>query len=87
MLRHRAELKRAIEALRSLAFGDYCAADPALVALMIATAALLRERKSGVLVHRFPEPAYLSRRLRVTVFRGRHFMREEPLPLLLECKR
>ena len=40
-------LRAAIEALRPIAFGDGRAADPAVVALMIATAALVREESRG----------------------------------------
>jgi L-aspartate oxidase len=40
-------LREAIEALRPIAFGDGRAADPAVVALMVATAALVREESRG----------------------------------------
>ena len=71
VLRHRAGLRAAIEALRPLAFGDHPAADPALVGLMIATAALLREEsRGGHWRTDFPDPAYLGRRLRLALCEG-----------------
>jgi L-aspartate oxidase len=47
MLRERAGLLGAIAALRPLAEGDGPAADPALVGLAVAAAALLREESRG----------------------------------------
>ena len=47
VLRDRAGLRTAIEALRPLAFDDHSAADPALVGFMIATSALLRATAAG----------------------------------------
>jgi L-aspartate oxidase len=47
VLRDRAELTVAIESLRQLSFGDGPAADPALAALLIATAALQRRESRG----------------------------------------
>ena len=47
VLRDRAGLAAAIEALRPLAFSDHAAADPAAVALLAASAALLREESRG----------------------------------------
>ena len=78
VLRDRAGLRTAIEALRTLALGDHSVADPALVGLMMATAALLREESRGG--HRrtdFPGPAYLDRRLMLALCEGdvaAHFM-------------
>jgi L-aspartate oxidase len=46
-VRDGAGLKRAVGHLQPLAFRDGGAADPALVALMIATAALAREESRG----------------------------------------
>jgi L-aspartate oxidase len=71
VLRDRAGLRTAIEALRPLAFGDHSAADPALVGLMIATAALLREESRGGHYRTdFPGPAHLGRRLRLALCEG-----------------
>ena len=71
VLRHRAGLRTAIEALRPLAFGDHPAADPALVGLMIATAALLREESRGSHWRTdFSDPAYLGRRLTLALCEG-----------------
>jgi len=54
--------------LRPLAFGDQAAADPALVGLMIATAALLREERRGSHCRTdVAGSAYLGRRLRLAV--------------------
>ena len=54
-----------------LAFGDHSAADPALVGLMITTAALLREESRGGHYRTdFPGPAYLGRRLRLALCEG-----------------
>ncbi len=47
VVRDRAGLERAVDHLQSLAFKGGAAADPALVALMIATAALAREESRG----------------------------------------
>jgi L-aspartate oxidase len=47
VLRDGSGLRAAIEALRPIAFGNSPAADPAVVALMIATAALMREESRG----------------------------------------
>jgi L-aspartate oxidase len=47
VLRDRSGLATAIDMLRPIAFGNGAAADPALVALMIATAALMREESRG----------------------------------------
>jgi L-aspartate oxidase len=47
VLRDGSGLREAIEALRPIAFGDGRAADPAVVALMVATAALVREESRG----------------------------------------
>jgi L-aspartate oxidase len=47
VLRDGCGLRAAIGALRPIAFGNGCAADPALVALTIATAALMREESRG----------------------------------------
>jgi L-aspartate oxidase len=47
VLRDGSGLRAAIEALRPIAFGDGRAADPAVVALMVATAALVREESRG----------------------------------------
>jgi L-aspartate oxidase len=47
VLRDGSGLRAAVEALRPLAFGNSPAADPAVVALMIATAALMREESRG----------------------------------------
>ena len=78
VLRDRVGLRAAIEVLRPLAFGNHAAADPALVGLMIATAALLREeRRGGHCRTDFPGPQYLGRRLRLAVSEGdvaAHFM-------------
>ena len=71
VLRDRAGLRIAIEALRTLALNDHSLADPALVGLMITTAALLREESRGG--HRrtdFPSPACLGRRLRLALCEG-----------------
>lgn len=71
VLRHRAGLRTAIEALRPLAFADHSAADPALVGLMIATAALLREESRGGHYRTdFPGLACPGRRLRLAVCEG-----------------
>jgi L-aspartate oxidase len=71
VLRDRIGLGAAIEVLRPLAFGNHAAADPALVGLTIATAALLREeRRGGHCRTDFPCPAYLGRRLRLAVGEG-----------------
>jgi L-aspartate oxidase len=71
VLRNRLGLRAAIEMLQPLAFGDHAAADPALVGLMIATAALLRdERRGGHYRTDFPGSAYLGRRLRLAVGEG-----------------
>jgi L-aspartate oxidase len=78
VLRDRVGLRAAIEVLRPLAFGDHASADPALVGLMIATAALLRkERRGGHYRTDFPGPAYLGSRLRLAVSEddiASHFM-------------
>src|SRR5262245_41998233 len=78
VLRARDGLHTAIEALRPLAFGDHAAADPALVGLMIATAALLREEsRGGHWRADFPHPAPSARQLRAAVRNGdvaAHFM-------------
>src|SRR5205807_10355131 len=47
VVRERAGLERAIDRLQPLAFKGGAAPDPALVALMIATAALAREESRG----------------------------------------
>jgi L-aspartate oxidase len=47
VVRDRADLERAVAHLQPLAFKGGAAADPALVALMIATAALAREESRG----------------------------------------
>jgi len=71
VLRDRVGLGTAIKLLRPLAFGDHAAADHALVGLMIATAALLREeRRGGHCRTDFPGPQYLGRRLRLAVSEG-----------------
>jgi L-aspartate oxidase len=71
VLRDRVGLRAAIEVLRPLAFGHHAAADPALVGLMIATAALVRkERRGGHYRTDFPGPAYLGCRLRLAVSEG-----------------
>ena len=78
VLRDHAGLRTAIETLRTLAFGNHSVADPALVGLIMATAALLREESRGG--HRrtdFPGPTYLDRQLRLTLCEGdvaAHFM-------------
>jgi len=78
VLRDHAGLRAAIEALRTLAFGNHSIDDPALVGLIMATAALLREESGGG--HRranFPGPAHLGRWLRLTLCEGdvaAHFM-------------
>jgi L-aspartate oxidase len=78
VLRDRLGLRAAIEVLRPLAFGEHAAADPALVGLMIATAALLRqERRGGHYRTDFPGPAHLGSRLSLAVREGdvaAHFM-------------
>jgi L-aspartate oxidase len=64
-------LRTAVDALRSLAFGDHAAADPALVGLMIATAALLREEsRGGHWRTDFPHTAPSDRQLRLAVRNG-----------------
>jgi len=71
VLRDRFGLRAAIEVLRPLAFGDHAAADPALVGLMIATAALLRKERRGSHYRTdFPGPAYLDSRLSLAVSEG-----------------
>lgn len=47
VVRERGDLERAIQLLQVLAFKDGAAADPALVALMVATAALARRESRG----------------------------------------
>jgi len=64
-------LRTAIEALQPLAFDDHSAADPALVGLMIATAALLREEsRGGHWRTDFPHPVPSARQLRLAVHNG-----------------
>jgi L-aspartate oxidase len=71
VLRHGTGLHRAVEALRPLAFGNHSGADPALVGLMIATAALLREESRGGHCRTdFPGPADRGRRLRLALGQG-----------------
>ena len=71
VLRTRDGLRTAIETLRSLAFHDHPAADPALVGLMIATAALLREEsRGGHWRTDFPHAAPSDRHLRLAVHNG-----------------
>jgi L-aspartate oxidase len=71
VLRARDGLRTAIEGLRPLAFGDHAAADPALVGLMIATAALLREEsRGGHWRTDFPHPAPSGRQLKLAVRDG-----------------
>jgi L-aspartate oxidase len=69
VLRDRDGLHAAVEALRPLAFDDALpAADPALVGLMMATAALLREESRGGHSRTdFPQPAPSARHLRLAV--------------------
>ena len=63
VLRDRARLRAAIEALRPTAFADGPAADAALVGLMIATAALGREESRGGHYRTdFPRPSHWARR-------------------------
>jgi len=72
VLRARDRLRTAIEALRPLAFDDRSpAADAALVGLMIATAALLREEsRGGHWRTDFPRPAPSIRQSRLAVRNG-----------------
>jgi L-aspartate oxidase len=63
VLRDRAGLQAAVEALRPMAFGDGPEADGALVGLMIATAALAREESRGGHYRTdFPHPSHWARR-------------------------
>jgi L-aspartate oxidase len=71
VLRARDGLRTAVEALQPLAFGDHSAADPALVGLLIATAALLREEsRGGHWRTDFPGHTSLGRQLTLTVHNG-----------------
>jgi L-aspartate oxidase len=71
VLRARDRLRTAIEALQPLAFDDHSAADPALVGLMIASAALLREEsRGGHWRTDFPHPAPSARQLRLDAHNG-----------------
>jgi L-aspartate oxidase len=64
VLRDRAGLRAAIEALRPVAFSTGAAADAAAVGLMIAIAALLREEsRGGHFRTDFPHPSHRARRL------------------------
>jgi L-aspartate oxidase len=64
-------LRTAVDALRPLAFGDHPAADPALVGLLIATGALLREESRGAHCRTdFPRQAPSARHLTLAVSGG-----------------
>jgi L-aspartate oxidase len=66
VLRDRAGLRAAIQALRPLAFSTGAAADAAAVALMTATAALLRaESRGGHFRTDFPHPSPVAGRLSI----------------------
>jgi L-aspartate oxidase len=71
VLRDRSGLASAIDALRPIALGSGPAADPGVVALMVATAALMREESRGAHCRTdFPTAARTAGRLRLALRDG-----------------